>query len=317
MKYYKDLKKLTKGKILLNEPLSRHTTFRIGGPAAVWVEPEGVDELRSILKFVKSNRIPFFVIGGGSNLLINDKGFKGVVISLNSDFFKKIKFANNYVSVGSALSLNRLVRKAKENSLGGCEFLSGIPGSVGGALAMNAGTRRNSIFKNHYQAIGDLVKEVDVMDSNGRLKTLKKHDINFGYRYSNLGKFIIISTKLKLNRKNKNRISHEINEFLKYKRASQDLLRPSAGCIFKNPRILSNNKVSSQTLSAGYLIDAAGLKRYRYGGAAISQKHANYIVNDKGASAKDVLKIMRLVQKRIREKFSISLEPEIKIIQTK
>ena len=209
MNYWKDLKEIVKGKVLLNEPLSRHTTFRIGGPAAVWVEPKDTDDLRTILRVISIKKIPFFVIGNGSNLLVNDGGFKGVAISLESDSFKKIVIRNNYVLVGSALSLNRLIEYAKEVSLGGCEFLAGIPASIGGALAMNAGARCNSVFNNHYQSIGDLVKEVTVMDVSGRLKTLKKNDLYFGYRYSNLEKYIVISAKLKLRRKNKHKITFQ------------------------------------------------------------------------------------------------------------
>ncbi|MFH1655107.1 MAG: UDP-N-acetylmuramate dehydrogenase [Candidatus Omnitrophota bacterium] len=313
MNYYKDLKKLTKGKITLNEPLSRHTSFRIGGPAAVWVEPRDIDDLSQIVKFIRRNKIPFIIVGHGSNLLVRERGFKGLVIRLNSAFFKKISVHGNIISIGSGTSINNLIQAALKNRLSGCEFLSGIPGSLGGALAMNAGARRNNLFNNHYQSIGDLIMQANVMDSNGRIKKIKKSELKFGYRNSNLIKYIIISAKLRLRRRKRKKIEQEINDFLRYKRSTQELRLPSAGCVFKNPRFASNNK-SQKSLSAGYLIDATGLKNYRIGGAVISEKHANYIVNRKNAKAKDVIKLMKHVQKKVKGAFNLTLEPEIKII---
>jgi len=313
MNYSKDLKKVIKGKILLNEPFSKHTTFRIGGPASIWVEPKDIDDLRQIMKFIRKNEVPFVVVGGGSNLLVKDRGFKGIVVRLNSTFFKKISVCGNIISIGSGVSLNNMIQVALKNRLSGCEFLSGIPGSVGGALAMNAGARRNSLFNNHYKSIGDLITQVNVMDSSGKLKTIKKSELKFGYRNSNLIKYIIISAKVRLKHRKRREIEREIKNFLTYKRSTQELNLPSAGCVFKNPRVSSNNK-SQQSLSAGYLIDATGLKNYRIGGAAISEKHANYIVSRKNAKAKDVIKLMKHVQKKIKTAFNISLEPEIKII---
>lgn len=294
--------------------MSRHTTFRIGGPAALWIEPEEVGDLKRIVKFIHKKKIPFFVIGLGSNLLVNDNGFKGIVVRLNSGFFKEVKVFGNSIFARSGASLKQIIQTAKENHLGGCEFLSGIPGSLGGAIAMNAGARCNRIFNNHYQNIGDLIQQVEVMDSSGRIKTLKKDKLKFGYRNSNLVKYIIISAKLKLRHKIIKEIEQEINNFLSYKRSTQELKLPSAGCVFKNPRIAFKNSPSVQALSAGYLIDASGLKNYRVGGAAISNKHANYIVNLKNAKASDVMKIIKFAQKKIKEKFNLSLQPEIKII---
>jgi UDP-N-acetylmuramate dehydrogenase len=314
MNYSKDLKRLIKGKVLTNEPLSRHTTFKIGGPADVWVEPEGLDDLKRVLYFSKRKKISLFIIGRGSNLLADDKGFRGIIIKFNSGIFKKIEIQGNYISVGCGVSLKRIIQSALDYSLGGCEFLVGIPASLGGALIMNAGIRRNSVFNNHFQSIGDLVEEVSVMDFNGQVKRLTRADINFGYHYSDLGRYIVISAKLRLNRKDKSRIRHELNDFLKYKRSTQDLDCASAGCIFKNPYVVSSEGMAPKILSAGYLIDMVGLKKYRIGGAVISEKHANYILNDNNAKATDVIKIIRFVQKKIKEKFNITLEPEIKII---
>ena len=184
MNYCKDLRKVVKGKIVLDEPLKGHTTFRIGGPAKVWVEPYDVEDLKNILKFVKKNKISFFVIGEGSNLLVKDEGFNGIVIKLSSDYFNKIKSNNTCIIAGGGVKLSKLIDFAKRHSLGGCEFLSGIPGSIGGALAMNAGTRINSVINNQYQSIGDLVKEVEVIDFNGNRKILKARQLKFAYRSS-------------------------------------------------------------------------------------------------------------------------------------
>lgn len=314
MKYLSNLKKIVKGIILLNEPLSKHTTFRIGGSARVWIEPKDKDDLKKVLGFIKKNKIPFFVIGQGSNVLIGDNGFRGIVVKLNSDFFKKIDKNGDSIKVGAGLSLGKLLEYAKDKSLGGCEFLAGIPGSIGGALAMNAGARINSVLNNHYKSIGDLVNWVEVVDFNGGIKKLKKSSIVFKYRYSNLDKYVIISANIKLKHKDRSRIKQEIRNFLEYKKKTQELNRASAGCVFKNPRVLSNDGSVSELLSAGYLIDSLGLKGYRRGGAVVSKKHANYIINKNKASAKDVINIIKFVQKRIKNKFNITLEPEIKLL---
>jgi UDP-N-acetylmuramate dehydrogenase len=273
-----------------------------------------LDDLSRIIKYARRKKIPFFVIGFGSNLLVNDKGFKGMVIRLNSDFFKEIKVQGNTIFARSGAGLNKIIQIAKQNLLGGCEFLSGIPGSLGGAIMMNAGARCNRVFNNPYQSIGDLIQAVEVMDSNGRIKTFKKDKLKFGYRQSNLIKYVIISARLRLKQKKTKEIQQEIDNFLRYKSSTQELKLPSAGCVFKNPRIYSKNIFSKPVLSAGYLIEASGLKKYRIGQAAISDKHANYIVNLKNAKASDVIAIIKYVQKKIKEKFNLSLEPEIKII---
>lgn len=314
MNYCKDLKKITKGKVVLDEPLSRHTTFRIGGPARVRVEPQDIEDLKNILRFIKRKKIQFFVIGEGSNLLVKDKGFNGIIIRLNSNFFSQIRVKDSSILAGGGVKLVKLLNVAKKNALGGCEFLVGIPGSVGGALVMNAGARLNSVFNDHYRSIGDLVKEVEVMDTNGKIKTLRDKKINFGYRTSNLSKFIILGAKLKLKPRNKLEIEQEMNDFLKYKKTTQDPNWRNAGCVFKNPEVTLGNKSTSKLLSAGYLIDACGLKNHRVGGAVISAKHANFIINDKNAKAKDVINLIKFVQKKIQKKFNLSLELELKII---
>ncbi|MBM3248254.1 MAG: UDP-N-acetylmuramate dehydrogenase [Candidatus Omnitrophica bacterium] len=314
MNYCRDLKKIVKGKVAFNEPLSRHTTFRIGGPAKAWVEPADVEDLKNILKLISKNKIPFFVIGEGSNLLVRDKGFNGIALKLNSSFFNDVKINKGYILAGSGVKIAKLIDFARKKSLSGCEFLSGIPGSVGGALVMNAGARPNSIFNNDYKSIGELVKEARVMDAGGRIKILKRSQLKFGYRSSNLSKYIVLDAKLKLKPGKRVEIERNVSDFLRYKKDTQDSNWRNAGCVFKNPSIATQDNFSARSISAGYLIDSSGLKRYRVGGAVISGKHANFILNEKNAKAKDVINLIRFVQKKIKDKFNINLELELKIV---
>lgn len=275
--------------------LRNYTTFKIGGPAEFFIQPKNINALRQLLRFVKRYHLPLRVIGAGSNILSSDKGFKGVVLKLNSAGFKSIIFKHTNFSAGSAVTLNQVLNIAQRKGLSGLEFLAGIPGTVGGALIMNAGAQGESI--------GDFVEEARVMDYNGKIKTLNKRDIKFGYRTSNLAKYIILSASFNLLKKDKEEIKERITRYLNYRKATQDLSKPSAGCIFKNPN----------GMSAGKLIDLCALKGKSIGGATISLRHANFILNQGGAYASDVLELMRLIRKKVKAKFNIALEPEIKI----
>jgi UDP-N-acetylmuramate dehydrogenase len=286
-----------KGKVRLKELLHRHTTFKIGGPARFFIEPEDSADLKLLLASVKKYKIPILVIGRGSNILVNDKGVKGIVLQLNSKFFRKISIKHSSLEAGSGVTLRQLIQAAQERSLAGVEFLAGIPGTVGGALAMNAGTADRNI--------GDLVQKVTVMDYNGNIKILSKKDMRFEYRKSNLRKFIILSACIKLAKKNKKEIKDTINKYLNYRRNTQDTYLPNAGCIFKNP----------PGESAGRLIDLCALKGKRIGGASVSLRHANFILNRGHASSRDILKLMELIKKRVKQEFNVNLEPEIKIWQ--
>jgi UDP-N-acetylmuramate dehydrogenase len=291
MSWWKELK----GKVKLNYPLKNHTTFKIGGPAKFFFEPEDIKDLKLLLSLSNKHKIPFFVLGAGSNILVNDKGINGITVRLNSPYFKKIIFKNSYLETGSGAMLNQVLRFAAGHSLSGIEFLAGIPGTVGGSLVMNAGIPGENI--------GDVVEKIMVMDYKGNIKTLNKKYIEFGYRSSNLSKYIILKARLKLIKEAKKKIKHNITRYLSYRVATEDLSLPSAGCIFKNPR----------AESAGRLIDLCGLKGKRIGGACVSLKHANFILNLKCAKAGDVLKLMDLIKKRVKNKFNINLETEIKI----
>jgi len=260
-------------------------------------EPKDRLELKSLIKAADRNKLPVFILGAGSNLLISDQEVRGLVISLSSPYFKQLATENGCLRLGSGASLSQFIKFAQAKSLQGAEFLAGIPGTVGGALAMNAGCWGSQI--------GDLVKEVEIMEQNGKIKTLKQGQIKFAYRKSSLAKYIILSSLFKLKRGNQPEIKKNIKQYLENRRRDQDLLRPNAGCIFKNPK---NN-------SAGRLIELCGLKGRSIGDACISERHANFILNKGSASAKDVLQLMRVAQKQVKHKFNLHLQPEIKIWQ--
>lgn len=293
MNWWKGLK----GKVRLNVPLKAHTTFKIGGPAEFFITPEDSRDLKFLLNLLKRYKIPFLVIGAGSNILVGDKGVRGAVLRLNSPCFKKVEFKNNRIEAGSGVLLNQVLMLAKEHGLSGIEFLVGIPGTLGGALIMNAGVQGKSI--------SDLVENVTVMDYNGKIKILNKRDIRFEYRKSNLAKYIILSVCLRLARKDGQEIKDSIKKYISYRKLTQDLAWPSAGCVFKNP----------PGYSAGQLIDLCGLKGQRLGDARISLKHANFIVNLKNAKAGEVAKLMGLIVNKVKDKFNITLKPEIKVWQ--
>ncbi len=289
--------RVLKGRIRPREKMNKHTTFKIGGPARFFIEPKDIEELKMLLKCIKRYNIPFLVIGRGSNILVGDKGVDTVVLKLSSPVFRKISLNNNHLKVGCAATLNQVISVAQKKGLGGLEFLAGIPGTLGGALVMNAGAWSKNI--------GELIEEVRVMDGNGRIKKLSKEQIKFAYRKSNLEKYIILSAILKLVKTDKSKIKEKVSGYLEKRKSTQDLSRPSAGCIFKNPK----------GISAGRLIDLCNLKGTGIGGARISLKHANFILNEKNATAEDVLKLMSLIKKKVKSKFNISLKPEIKIWQ--
>ena len=290
-----------KGRIRLDEPLSKYTSFKIGGNASILFEPKDTCDLIKCLREAKRIKIPYFVIGIGTNLLINDSGFKGIVIRLTSPFFKHISTRGNMLSIGAGVSIKNLIQYLSKTKFSGYEFLVGIPGSIGGALAMNAGVTINSKRWN----IGDIVHRIKAINRKGQIVNLSREEFKFSYRKLDLNRFIIIQVHLKLNMDKRAKIKNRIKDFLSYRNKRQDFSRPSAGCIFKNPSI---------HLSAGALIDRCGLKGRRCGGAMISNKHANFILNFNRATANDVIKLIKIVKKKVRNSFDIKLKEEIKIV---
>ena len=289
-------RKILKSRVKVKEPLKRHTTFKIGGPADFFVYCRDIPGLRAVLGFAKKNKIRALLIGGGSNILASDKGVKAMVIKLDGPYFKKISFKRDTVIAGSALGLNQLSFATSGQGLRGLEFLAGIPGTVGGALLMNAGAWQ--------EEIADYLVKIEVMDYNGKVKSIARKNIKFGYRTSNLSKYIILSSVFRLSKGDIRQAKAKIRAYLEKRRSIQDLSLPSAGSVFKNPKA---------GCSAGRLIDLCGLKGRRIGKAAISSKHANFILNKKDARAQDVVRLMNLARKEVRRKFKVNLEPEIKI----
>ena len=295
-------KNLIKGNIILGERLGRHTSFRIGGPAAIWAVPRDVKELKRIVIFAGKNRMPTFVMGGGTNVLARDEGFNGIVIHLGSSAFKKIRISGTTIRIGSGYSVPALVRLCCSEGLSGLESLTGIPGTVGGAVFMNAGGWSSPLYKN----IGDYVSSLKVMDSKGNIKTLKKEALSFGYRSSNLSAYIILEADLKLGKDESLALKSRCSKFLKMKRDKQVLDMPSAGCVFKNPK--------DSQFTTGQMIDMLGLKGRVMGGAQVSEKHANFIINRGQASCEDVLKLIDMIRKKVMDNYNIPLELEIKVI---
>jgi UDP-N-acetylmuramate dehydrogenase len=285
------------GIVRRHEPLKRHTTFRIGGAADFFVAPRDIADLRLLVTFIRKEKKNFFVAGAGSNLLADDEGFRGVVIVLSSPAFSMVRFDANRVCAGAGLALAGLVNACARRGLSGIEFLAGIPGSVGGALRMNAGAWGKKIE--------DFVENVTVMDYNGEVITLEKKDMGFTYRHADLRGMIVLECVFKLVKRERGNIRKKISRYREQRSVSQDLSFPSAGCIFRNP---------SPEQPAGMLIDQCGLKGFRRGGAMISVKHANFIINRSGASSRDVKGLMRLMRERVRKEFGVTLEPEIIIV---
>ena len=279
----------------LDEPLARHTSLRIGGKARFFIRPQGLSALRLVVIGLKEHKIPIFIIGAGSNILAGDKGVKGAVLKMDAPYFKKISLRGRRITAGCSAALGGLLREAGGHSLSGLEFSVGIPGTLGWALVMNAGAWGKEI--------AEIVEKVKVMDYNGRIKTLTRSSMHFGYRKSCLGKYIVLSAVLKLSPASRQEISGRVREYLRRRRAAQDSSFPNAGCIFKNPA----------GRSAGRLIELCGLKGKNSGGVRISRRHANFILNYRNGSSGDVLRLMEIAARRVKDKFGISLKPEIVI----
>ncbi len=304
------LKNLFRSRIGFDEPMSRHTYFRVGGPAEAFIAPENIKQLAEIISWSGNKGIPYIVIGDGSNLLVKDNGIPGIVIlltkCLNGIICSGKETEPVLVTAMAGVKTQTLCRFAIEEGLSGMNFALGIPGTIGGAIMMNAGTS--------YGSISDILNSVNVMISSGAMLKITKDDMAFSYRKFSWnislmvrckGAPIIIDGCFVLRRSDPALLKKEAGEILKKRRENQPSEMPSAGCFFKNP---------PAGKTAGQLIDMAGLKGTRIGGAEISAKHANFIVNTGKASASDILGLMQLIQKKVSDKFDIILEPEVKIV---
>ena len=281
-------------RLRFKEPLAKHTYFGIGGEATAYIEVSTIDELSALAHFHRQWDVPIAIIGRGSNLLVSDTGFKGSSVRLIGELAKS-EVDGNTVSVGAGLSLPRLSKTMSRQGLSGVEFALGIPGSVGGALIMNAGAWGSSF--------GDVVTNVTVMDDTGELVNLTHAEAAFEYRHSGLDAyFCVTGATLELEPGDADTITERMQAFYKQKVETQPFAEENAGCMFKNP----------PGDSAGRLIDISGLKGYRIGGAEVSTVHGNFILNIDNATATDVLDLVAHIQQQVREKTGISLQTEVK-----
>ena len=282
-----------------DEPLKNHTTFKIGGNCIALIEPREVSDIVETIKICRENSIKFFVIGNGSNLLVPDEGYNGVIIKLKSEF-SMIKVEGESLIVKSGAKLSEVYPVAYENSLTGFEFASGIPGTIGGAIYMNAGAYGGEMK--------DIVESVEVLDlDNFELKELKNEDLDFSYRKSIIQRknYIVTSIKLKLKKGNKEEINAVYEDLRERRNSKQPLNFGSAGSTFKRP----------EGHFASKLIEDAGLKGYHINDAWVSEKHSGFIVNKGNASFKEVMELIEYVQKVVFEKFGVKLETEVRILK--
>jgi UDP-N-acetylmuramate dehydrogenase len=304
-------------------PLKEYTTFKIGGPARYFFVAKSKEDLKNAILWAKKKKLPFFILGGGSNVLFSDKGFKGLVIKIQNSNLK-IQNENSKFKIicGAGLPLMKLVFKSSEIGATGLENLAGIPGTLGGAIWGNAGA--------FGREIGDVIEEVEILRINGltswRIEKLKNKDCKFGYRdsiFKRKKNLIILEATLKLKKGKGKEIEEKIKEILRLRKEKQPLEFPSAGSVFKNVPIEKvskrirekfKEKIKDGFLPTGVLIDAAGLKGFQIGGAKISEKHANFIVNVGNAKASDVKELIEKIKKEVKKKFKIQLEEEIKLV---
>ncbi len=290
---------IDKNKILYNEQMSKHTTFKVGGPAEVFIKIDNIDDLKEILEFVNKNKIPLTIIGNGSNIVVLDSGIKGITICIK---LEKTEVKENkdgiQIVVGSGNKISKLARECLEKEITGLEELSGIPGTIGGAVKMNAGA--------HGKEIKDIVKKVKCIDYNGNIKEFTKEEMKFGYRKSILKKekYIVLEVELILQKGNREEIKEKIDMYSKYRKEKQPIEFPSAGSTFKR----GDNFITAA------LIDQAGLKGYSIGGAEVSIKHSGFIINKGNAAAEDILNLAEYVEQEVYKKFGKKIELEIEVI---
>lgn len=287
---------LTEEQIRIDEPMSRHTTFRVGGPADYFLTP-GEAELGPVVKLLQEEQIPLQIIGNGSNLLVGDKGIRGAVVEIGRQL-SGVSVEGSCLVAQAGASLSRAAREAARAQLSGLEFASGIPGTVGGAVVMNAGAYGGEMK--------DVVERVDVLCGNGELKTLNGEEMEFSYRHSVVPKLhgTVLKTVFRLKEADESLIWARM-ELLKNQRAQkQPLEYASAGSTFKRP----------EGYFAGKLIMDAGLRGFQVGGAQVSEKHCGFVINRGDATAEDILTLIRHVQKTVKEKFGVDLETEVRMI---
>lgn len=295
------LKKLTAlvgaERVKTNEPMSSHTTFRIGGPADYFVEPDTDKELAGLIGLCRKEQVPYSIIGNGSNLLVGDRGYRGVMISLGRSW-SEIQTKGIHVYAGAGAMLSAVAKRALQESLTGLEFAAGIPGTIGGAVFMNAGAYGSDM--------SEVLTAVTVLTADGTVKTIPAHELELGYRTScveNRG-YIVLRTEMELKVGESDAIRLRMENLAQQRRSKQPLEFPSAGSTFKRP----------EGYFAGKLIQDAGLRGYQIGGAQVSEKHCGFVVNRGQATAGDVMQLCRDVQEKVKEEFGVTLELEVRMI---
>ena len=280
--------------ILLEEPMHKHTTFRVGGPAEVFVTVETKEQLEKIIKYLNLVERPYFILGNGSNLLVGDKGYRGVIIRLGGEF-NTLKTEGTLLTAGASVLLSAAARAAMENGLTGMEFASGIPGSIGGGVKMNAGAYDGEMRQ--------IVESVQVMYKDGSILDLDNETMEFGYRNSVIKNrpYVVLQVSLRLQPGNREEILARMNELAARRKEKQPLEFASAGSTFKRP----------EGYFAGKLIMDSGLRGARIGGAQISEKHCGFVINDGTATAADIAELIQEVSETVKEKFGVTLEPEV------
>lgn len=283
--------------VLVNEPMQNHTTFEIGGPADMLICPHKVEEIKTVLDYCSIHQLPFMILGMGSNLLIRDKGIRGIVIKLGSNF-NKWQVDEEQIWAQAGLRLSDLAKKAAQHALTGLEFAEGIPGSLGGAVLMNAGAYNGEMQ--------DIIIAVEAVDPAGAVRTFSREEIGFAYRQSVFqeNRYTVLSARMQLSSGIKENIYAKMQQHARNRREKQPLEFPSAGSTFKRP----------PGYFVGPMVEELKLKGYRIGGAEVSTKHAGFIVNRGGASAADVLNLIQHIQVAAKAKFGVDLRPEIRIV---
>ena len=294
--------KLNKENLYYDEPMAKHTSFKIGGPADVFIKVDNIEELKETLDLSKKNQIPLTIIGNGSNLLVTDKGIRGITAKLNLKDIE-IKKENNkqIIKVEAGVPVGLLAQKLLKEEITGFEELSGIPGTIGGAVIMNAGA--------HGKELKDILKKVTAMDYNGNIHEFTNEECLFSYRNSRFQKekYIILQATLILEKGNSQEIKEKMDEYMQFRKEKQPIEYPNAGSTFKR----------GEDFVTAKLIDEAGLKGYKIGGAQVSEKHAGFIVNVDNATAKDVIELTDYIKEKIEEKFDKKINLEIQIIGEK
>lgn len=299
MKLFEELNELEIGKVKENEPMSKHTTIKIGGPAQIFVEPSSVDSIEKVMRTVKKHAAPWRVVGRGSNLLVKDGGIDGVVIKLGKGIDHLDWLSDTMIQVGGGYSLVTLATQLSRKGLTGIQFAGGIPGSVGGAVYMNAGA--------HGSDISNILVKARILFEDGSIEWLTNEEMEFSYRTSVLQTKrpgIVLEAIFQLEEGIRDEVVEEMKKYKDYRRDTQPWTSPCAGSIFRNP--LPNY--------AGKLVEESGLKGHRIGGAQISDLHGNFIVNTGDATAEDVLALIQHVKDTILEKYNIQMETEVEII---